>query len=363
MTPANHRPDLDNPATYEHLDPTGMRQRLQNATAQARQGWQQGRNFVPPPSWNRIDRVVIGGMGGSAIAGDLAADLAAHQQAGPIISVRGFSLPFPLDDRTLFIPCSHSGATAETRSLYQQARDHGTPLLVIAGGGPLAQTAGRDGIPALKIAAPGEPRSAVAYMLTLLLGVLNGCGILPTNEPDVTAAVDALQVQTQRCGVDTPTPDNPAKTLAQELPGKTVVIYGGGWLTGMARRWKTQLNENAKVWAFYETLPELLHNSVEAYRQPDAGDPSAKMVLVLTPHTPDREMLTRYQAVTHLLRNNQVPHQAIEAEPGPPLSQLLTMLTLGDHLSYYLAMLNSIDPSPTPTLDLGKRLLNDATAG
>ena len=359
-TPPNRdaQPDLDCPETFNQMDPSDMRDRLQGVVIQCREGWDQGRSFEPPKEWGRVDRVVIGGMGGSAIAGDLAADLAAEQQAVPIIPVRGFSLPFPLDRRTLFIACSHSGATAETRSLYEQARCQGTPLLVMTGGGPLAQAAVEDGVPALNVVAPGEPRSAVVYMLTLLLGVLDRCGVLTTSSKDLAAAVDTLEAQVCRCGIATPLRDNPAKALACHLRDKLVIIYGGGWLTGMARRWKTQLNENAKTWAFYDTLPELLHNSVESFQQPGGGN-AGKMVLALKPNTQDRELLTRYRAVTCLLRDNDVLHQVVEAEPGPPLAQVLSMLTLGDHVSFYLAMLKGFDPSPTPVLNLGKSLLNE----
>ena len=359
--PPEGRLDLDWEELFLSLDATRMRDRLAGLPFQCQEGWAQSRDCDVPPSWSGVERVVIGGMGGSAIAGDLAADLAAGQRAGPVIPVRDFSLPFSLNRHTLFVACSYSGATVETLSLFEQARGYGTPMLVVAGGGPLGQAALDYGIPRLAVSAAGEPRSAVGFTLMMLLGVLDRCGAVKTSEKDATAAMEAVAREVCRCGVESPDRINPAKELARRLQGKLVVVYGGGWLTGMARRWKTQLNENAKVWAFHETVPELLHNAVEGFDRGAEGN-ADKMVLVLKPNAANEQLQKRYEVTKKLLEERQVPHLVLEPEPGPPLAQILSMLALGDYVSFYLAMLNGWDPAPTPTLDLGKRLLNEGPA-
>jgi glucose/mannose-6-phosphate isomerase len=143
--------------------------------------------------------------------------------------------------------------------------------------------------------------------------------------------------------------------LALELEGKLILIYGGGIFSGVARRWKTQFNENAKVWAFFETIPELLHNSIEAYRSlPDISERT--MVLLLQPNPGADQLGDRYRVVAHLLQQSAISYRALEGRGGRPLQQLLGMLLLGDYVSYYLAMLNGVDPSPTPTLSKAKTL-------
>jgi glucose/mannose-6-phosphate isomerase len=352
-----HSLDIDR--IYDRLDPTGLRRRLRDLPRQCEEAWLQANALALPERWQSNDKVVIGGMGGSAIAGDLVADLSSLQKSVPIIVVRDFHLPFSLDGDSLFIGCSYSGNTEETLSLFRQALQQRARVLAIASGGVLMEEARAQNVPLLTIDAPGEPRSAVGYNLMLLLGALGRLGLVNTSDDDVRCAVTALRRHIAHLGEEVPTKDNPAKQLAQELNDKLIVVYGGGIFSGAARRWKTQLNENAKVWAFFETAPELLHNAVEAYNSSPALNKD-KMVLVLQPSSGAAELKSRYRAVLGLLHQQDIMHRVLEGADGPPLAQLLTILNLGDYVSYYLALLQGVNPAPTPAIDLGKRLLSDA---
>jgi glucose/mannose-6-phosphate isomerase len=352
-----HPESLDSVETWAQLDPSGLRNRLGAMPGDCWKAWQQAQGQGPRFQGRRINKVVIGGVGGSAIAGDLVADLAAPQQTTPIIVARDFTLPFSLDRNSLFIGCSHSSSTEETLSLFRQARQQGALLLAVAGGGILLSEATAAGIPSLTINAPGEPRSAVGYNLMLLLGALHRCGIIKVDGAEVKAAITGLQAQVAQLSEEVPVQHNLAKQIALELSGKLVLVYGGGLLSGMARRWKTQLNENAKAWAFFETLPELLHNSVEAFNTPSEGLPD-KTVLVLRPNIENPGLQARYCVVAELLKQKGVPHRIVDAGQGSPLVQMLSMLALGDYVSFYLAMLNGVDPSPIPAISQGKKLLD-----
>ena len=352
--------DLDSNETYIALDPSGLRYRLRDLPRQCREAWTNCDTLELPGHWWNVKQVVIGGMGGSAIAGDLVINLAASKQSAvPIMLVRDFSLPFKLDNNYLFIACSYSGTTEETLSLFRQAVTQDASVLTITGGGTLAREAGTAGIPVLNINSSGEPRSAVGYNLMLLLGALSKAAILTTENDDVQSAVAALEEQIACCNEDVPATENPAKLLAQELVDKFIVIYGGGPFSALARRWKTQLNENSKAWAFFETIPELLHNSVEAFQSSFAGGNNLN-VLVLRPGASGKELDVRYDAVVGLLQRENVPHRVLKAAGHSPLAQLLSMLVLGDYVSYYLALLKGVDPSPTPVLQMGKELLNSS---
>lgn len=352
-----HPESLDSGHTFARLDPSGLRNRLRALPGHCREAWQQAKGLTPPQEWSRVNKVVIGGMGGSAIAGDLVADLAALQQRIPVLVVRDFSLPFTLDQNTLFIGCSHSGSTEETLSLFRQAQRQNAQILAVAGGGILLAEAASASIPSLTINAPGEPRSAVGYNLMLLLGALNNCGIIKADDAEVEAAIAALQAQVAKLSEAVPAEENLAKQIARELADKLILVYGGGFFTGMARRWKTQLNENAKAWAFFETLPELLHNSVEAFNTPTENHQD-KFILVLKPGIESKDLQSRYRVVAELLKQKNIPHRIVESDQGTPLAQMLSMLTLGDYVSYYLAMLHGVDPSPIPAISRGKELLD-----
>ena len=192
----------------------------------------------------------------------------------------------------------------------------------------------------------------------LLLGLLHRLGLVATTESDVQSAIEAARQHIARIEPDRPTESNTAKQIALELHGKVPLVYGGGFFRGMARRWKTQFNENAKVWAFFETIPELLHNSVEAYSDwTNSGLPLT--ALILQPNTAPEESSGHYEVLAELLRRHTVPHRVLKGVDGSQLVQLLNMLVLGDYVSYYLAMLKAVDPSETPSLQEAKRLLSE----
>ena len=192
----------------------------------------------------------------------------------------------------------------------------------------------------------------------LLLGLLNRLGLVETRESDVQSAIEAARQHIARIEPDRPTESNTAKQIALELHGKVPLIYGGGFFRGMARRWKTQFNENAKVWAFFETIPESLHNSVEAY--PDWAESGLPLTaLILQPNTAPEESSGHYEVLAELLKRHTVPHRVLKGGDGSQLVQLLNMLVLGDYVSYYLAMLKGVDPSETPSLQEAKRLLSE----
>lgn len=349
----SNRFDLDDPQVYLLLDPTGLRQRLGNLPGQCQRAWQQARSFQVPEHWGHRDKVVIAGMGGSAIAGDLVADLASLQETTPIVVVRDFHLPFAVDKRCLVIACSYSGNTEETLSLFHLALRSDAAVMALTSGGQLKEQAVARGIPLLPVDIAGEPRSAVPFNLMLLLGVLHRLGLVKTEEQEVNTAIEGLGKQVLRLADNVPTTHNPAKQLALELRNKLILVYGGGIFSGVARRWKTQFNENAKAWAFFETVPELLHNSVEAYGAP-AEVAEQLMALLLQPNTGAERTRGRFRVVAELLHQSGISHRILEGNNTPPIAQQLGMLLLGDYISCYLALLNQVDPSPTPTIALAK---------
>ena len=347
-------PDLDDLEIYWELDPSGMAGRLGDAPRQVRAAWDCAWTTPLDDLNGSYDRLVVSGMGGSAIAGDLVADLASLKEGLPVTVIRDFRIPFALDERTLMVACSYSGNTEETLSMFRQGLDSGARLVAVTAGGGLAQEAARHNVPTLFVDAPGEPRSAAVYNFMLLVGLTARLKLLETSAADVETAYRVLTDTVETLSPDTPTCDNPAKTLALALHGHIPLVCGGGLFSGVARRWKSQLNENAKVWAFSDTLPELLHNFVEALDSWSAGA-HQPLALLLIPRGLSVALADCYGALEELLEGVGVKHRVLTGADASPFVQLLDMLVLGDYVSYYLALLRGLDPSPTPILDGLKR--------
>ena len=347
---------LDDPQTYTELDPSGLGGRIAELPNQCRQAWEAAQSFALPKEYAQVDRVVLLGMGGSAIGGDLLAGLAALETAPPITVVRDYLLPPYVDSRTLVIASSYSGNTEETLLTFERALEQGARVVAITYGGQLARRCRDSDTPAFHVDYQGEPRSALGYSFIAPLALLCNLGLLSPQARALNEALGLLEHEGVLYGMATPVEENPAKTLAQKLHGRLIVVYGTGILTAVARRWTTQFNENAKAWAFYDSLPELNHNTVVGYQHPRVVTEGTFIVL-LQPSILHPRTGLRYQITAQILEEAGIPHHIIAAEGHSPLAQVLSTLSLGDYTSYYLAFLNGVDPSPVPIIDRLKQRL------
>ena len=343
--------DLDDPSIYLRLDPSGMWQRIASLAAQVRQASEAALGLELPSAYAQVDKVVVAGMGGSAVGGDLLADLLSLEAAGPVFAVcRDYQLPPWVDERTLVIACSYSGNTEETLACFQEAVECSSRVVAISGGGRLLEEAKAHGLPFLKIRYRGEPRTALGFSFIAPLGLLQRMGLIPDKTTDLEEALALIADVAPRYQPEQPAAENTAKGLAEMLVGHLVVVYGAGFLKGVARRWKTQVNENSKGWAFADSLPELNHNSVVGYQFPSAMA-QGTFVVLLESLLLDPRTVARYPVTSELLRQASIAHHTLQAEGASPLGQMLTTLYLGDWVSYYLALLNDVDPSPVPAID------------
>ncbi|MBI4307729.1 MAG: bifunctional phosphoglucose/phosphomannose isomerase [Chloroflexi bacterium] len=353
--------DLDAPSIYRRLDPSGLGRRIAGMAQQCRDAWAKALAFPLPYHYGSVERVLVLGMGGSAIAGDLLADLCAHLSGPPVLVHRDYELPARwASEKTLVVASSYSGNTEETLSCFRRALSTPLPgrakLLALTSGGQLLTLAREGQVPAFTIDFEGEPRSAPAWGFLPLVAFLQRLGLIADQAKGVQEAASVLERLVAEMGPDVPTSRNPAKALAQRMHSKLAVIYGAGLLTGAARRWKTQVNENSKAWAFFEALPELHHNALVGFPHPAALRKELFVVMLRSPRLHVRTLL-RYDITRDLLAETGVPHETIDAQGEGPLSQMLSTVLFGDYVSYYLAMLNGVDPSPVPVIDRVKKRL------
>jgi len=341
---------LDDLDSQRRLDPNGMLDTIRELPQQCRQAWKAGQEFELPRDYTQIDRIVILGMGGSAIAGDMFRSLLQRESAVPVFNVRQYDLPPFVGDRALVIASSFSGNTEETLSAFEQALATKAKKLAITCGGKLLATARANGVPVFTYQFRGEPRAALGWSLMPLLAVAQRLGLMQGVARDVEEALAVMEEIQEQIGEGVSAATNPAKQVTRRLHSKLPVIYGAGFLTEVAHRWKTQLNESAKVWSFYEELPEADHNAIIGYELP-AEIVRTTAVVFLDSDLIHPRVKLRYEFTQRMLEKAGLDVMTVRSRGHSALAQTLSAVLFGDYVSYYLAMLNGIDPTPTTVID------------
>jgi len=244
--------NLDDLALYSKTDPDGMLSRIKELPEQFEKAWQQVKSFNLPAGYRSVNKIVVLGMGGSAIGGDLVKSLVMPEAKIPVIVHRDYGLPAFIDEKTLLIASSYSGNTEETLSGFEPALKTKAKKIAMTTGGKLQQMAEANNVPVFKIEYKAQPRAALGFSFVPTLGVMQNLGFIKDKTKDLTETVQVLEKLSARLDEESYTATNPAKQIAQRLFGCLPVIYGAGIAAEAAHRWKTQFNENSKAWAFYE---------------------------------------------------------------------------------------------------------------
>ena len=341
--------DLDDRQVYEAMDPGGMLRKIAELPRQCEDAWKTAGATSFPSIPNRIENIVILGMGGSAIGGDLARTLVQDECAAPIIVNRDYTLPAFVGDHTLLIASSYSGNTEETLITLEQALSVNATLVAIAGGGKLAERSAEVGAPVLPIAYESQPRAALGYSLILTLGVLQAYGLIADQSAHIQQSVGIMAELQAEINERIPESRNAAKQLATRLYGRVPIVYGSGYLSTVARRWKGQLNENAKNAAFFEEMPELNHNAVVGYEWPEEVAQQILIVMLRCSLDHPRNGV-RFEVTEEILKMRRVPYEIVQSRGTGALTNVLSAVHMGDYVSYYLALLNGADPTPVDAI-------------
>lgn len=290
---------------------------------------------------------VVLGMGGSAIAGDLLARFATV----PVVTVRDYALPGWVNVDTLLVAISYSGETEETLSAFREGLRRTRRAVALTTGGALAALCEEWEIPWVPVPPGFQPRAALAFLLFPLLGCFSRLGYLQGNPFAVASLLRRLR---EACLPDHN--ENAAQTLAQALFQKVPVIYGAGITGPVAYRWKTQINENAKQPAYWAELPELCHNEIVGYEL--AAKVFAQGIVIFLRTSFDHPRVAkRVEILKEVLSSRGLAFFEVWGEGEDALSQALWLLYFGDWMSFYLALLNGVDPTPVrPIQELKRRL-------
>jgi len=364
--------NLDDLQLMHQLDPQNMLAEIDSLPMQLEKAWELGQTqpcegLKPSQGFSRV---LISGMGGSAIGADLLAAYLAPACPIPVIVHRDYGLPaWAHGPETLVIASSHSGNTEETLDAFDAALQNKCRLMAVATGGKLAERAAQAKVPLWKFDHRGQPRAAVGFSFGLLLAIFARLGLVDAPENiaadptrvlrEVVTTVAALKKQQETLRADVPVTHNPAKRLAGQLVGRWVNVYASGCLAPVARRWKGQVNEIAKAGAGFELLPEADHNALAGLLNPAEVQSRTMTLFLCAPSDHPRNRL-RLDLTRHGFMLEGLNTDVYEAKGESPLAHIWTTLHYGDYTAYYLAMAYGIDPTPVETLENFKAAMRAA---
>ena len=329
-------------------DPGDMLSRIKDLPKQVRDAWTIASKATIAPAYSDVRNVVVAGMGGSAIGGDLAAALLADELKVPMTVHRDYGLPAYVGRDSLVIVSSYSGNTEETLSSFEEARKRGAKVLVLTTGGKIAELARASNYPVVTFSYKAQPRAALGYSLGLVLGVLTKLGFARDLSGDIEAALSDLAKLEERVHEGART--NDAKKMALELQGRIPFAYGAGVMGVMARRVKGQWNENAKNWSAFDVMSELNHNAVVGFEHPPIAKEALTVLLLRSDRDNPRHKL-RFEVTRELLDRARVPHKTLQFAGRNMLSEVVQMVYFTDYVSFYIALLNGADPTPVKSID------------
>ncbi len=301
------------------------------------------KNFIPK-------NIVVVGMGGSAIGGELLKDWLRDNLPVSIEVCRDYVLPAYVNDDTLVIANSYSGNTEETITAFLVAIQKKCNVLVVTSGGLLGEFCKRFHVPHVLIPSGLQPRVAVPYMFFPLPILMAKMGVISSVEDDLEAAIKVIETVTKQNKSDIPTKDNHAKTIAEKILGTIPVVYGFRQYTSVANRLKAQFNENSKLPSKSESFPEINHNETVGFNAPNDLLEKISVILIRDPDEP-LEIKNRIETSTELVFQKAKTITEITAKGLTKLAKMFSILCVGDYVSVYLALLQNKDPTPVKIID------------
>lgn len=337
---------------YDRSDMLG---KIRSFASQLREALELARAVSIPYSAEDIRNVVVAGMGGSAIGGDVVRCLTYEEIRVPVAVVRHYLLPRYVASDTLVFVSSYSGETEETLSAFRQAIEAKAKIVCISSGGTVASMAKEHGFPLVTIPEGYPPRSALGFLTVPVLETLARLKLISAIDDALTETIALAEELARRYGPDKS--DSLAVRIAERLLGKIPVIYGSVVPTeAAALRWKGQISENGKMLAYANVFPELNHNEIVGWGL--NRDLQHKLQVVYLRDRGDHERVVHRMNVTaEILRGQTNDIIEVQSEGESLMARLFSLILLGDFVSYYLALFNKVDPTPVDNITYLKNRL------
>lgn len=353
--------DLDDLEAFARLDSEDVLGAVEAFSEQCRRGWELGRATAGLPRADGLEDVVVLGMGGSGVSGDVAQAVVEPRLPIPWRTIKSYGpLPEWIGRNTLVFAVSYSGSTEETVSALREVHDRGARAVTISSGGPLAEMAREYGLAHVAIPTGLQPRASLGFLTMPLLAVLVETGLIPDLTDDVEETIAVLADLGERCHRKRSVEENPAKDLARRINGRVPVIYGGHGLGSVAAyRFKCDLNEYGKTPAYWHELPELDHNEIVGWNQLDELTRERFVgVMLRDPHEHERIAL-RFDITKRLISDRLAEIVEVPAQGESPLARLMSLILVTQLAAIYVGLSYGVDPGPVEVIARLKKELSD----
>ena len=343
---------LEDQNEIKRIDLSNMYQLIYEFPSQLQNALNLSQKLVLPPlKADVFKNVIVTGMGGSAIGGDLIRSYLTYEFKLPLFICRNYKLPRFVNENSLVFVSSYSGNTEETLSAYQEAKKNRAKIISISSDGELLKLSGADGFPFLKIPSGYPPRAALGYSFVPILAFLERLGFVSGKIEEIEKTIEFLTSRRENLSIDKSPEKNIAKNIADELFGKLLIIYSGAdHFDTVAYRWKGQICENSKMLCFNNVFPEFNHNELVGW-EILSGMENKIVVIVLKDRKDHPQIKKRMEIVKGIIQKKGAKLIQLESEGENLLSRIFSLIQLGDFVSYYLALLNQVDPTPVKLID------------
>ncbi|MFZ6036599.1 MAG: SIS domain-containing protein [Patescibacteria group bacterium] len=351
---------LDNFKAIKKLDQQGMIGSIESLALQCQQARDDVSTIRIPAAYRSARTIWFNGMGGSALGADVVRHAFQARLAVPFIVTNQYRVPRFVDRHTLAICSSYSGTTEEVTASLTEARKRTNKILLIGAGGVLAAQAKQHHIPAYifdpRFNPSNQPRMGLGYSLIGVLSLLQQAGFVHIANAEFNAAIRHIIVLHKQFGVAVPTTRNQAKKIASYLHGRQGVVIAAEHLAGNAHIMANQINENGKSFANYFLISEMNHHLMEGLPFPRTNPRTLAFILLQSSQYHQRNR-KRFIITERVLRRAGINAMTYQTRGAGDLQQIVELLLLSSYVSFYLGILNGVDPSPIPVVDYFKKQL------
>jgi len=344
---------LDQLDNIKRIDKSDMLSHLMKTPGYCRDAMNRARQ-IKVPERVKPQNIVVAGMGGSAIGGEILKDWLRDELPIPLEICKDYSLPAYASKDTLFFVNSYSGNTEETLSAFIDGVRRKCTTITITSGGHLQSFSKELQVPHITIPGQLPPRVAMPYLFFPIPVLMERMNLIPNVDEYLQETVRVFEKVGEENSPENPTEDNPAKKLALALLETIPIIYGFGEYQSVAHRLKTQFNENSKIPSKHDVFPEINHNETVGWEAPSFLTKNYSIILIRDPNEPP-EIRRRIETTKSMVFHKARKVLEIHAKGEEKLEKMFSILSTGDFASVYLAILQGVDPTPVGIIDKVKK--------